>query len=190
MVVRKSTIRLLAVAAFPVGARLAFDVASAAAYVYPEFDFGQKFIAFMIFILAVPSVLLLALVRLSQRRLVDAGGLMIVCCLPFLFDEAVDRQFWKFRIHKSEYQAVMRADPGLPPKYRTFSWGNRNTQLMGGGVILEAIVYDESDDIGRWSPEWIERPSSPSPEDQWITAPRTCPPAYCHRRKNSKSPRR
>jgi hypothetical protein len=45
-----------------------FDLTSATAYAYPEFDFGQNGIAFVVFILAVPAVLVLALVRLFQRR--------------------------------------------------------------------------------------------------------------------------
>lgn len=180
MITRKSTIRLLWVAAFLIVARLVFDLTSAAAYVYPEFDFGQNGIAFVVFILAVLSVLALALVRLFQKRLVEASGLVIICYFPFSFDEAVDRQSWKFRIHKSQYQSIMQVDRGPPPKYRVFNWGNRNTQLIGGGVIVEAVVYDESDQIGRWSAEWIEPRSSPSPEDQWITAPSSYP--SCKRR--------
>lgn len=171
----KSTMRLLAVAAFLIIARLVFDFTSAAAYVYSEFDFGQNGIAFVVFILAVAGVLALAMVRISQKRFVQAGGLVISCYFPFSFDEAVDRQFWKFQIHKSEYQAIMQADPGPPPKYRVFNWGNRNTQLIGGGVIVEAVVYDESDEIGRWSQEWIEPRPIPSPEDRWIAAPSDYP---------------
>ena len=68
MIYRKSTIRLLAAAAFLIIARLVFDLTSATAYAYPEFDFGQNGIAFVVFILAVPAVLVLALVRLFQRR--------------------------------------------------------------------------------------------------------------------------
>jgi len=172
---RKSTIKLLAVSAFLIIARLVFDLTSAAVYVYPEFDFGQNGIAFAIFILAALGVLALALVRVFQRRLVEASGLVIVCYVAFSFDETVDRHLWKFRIHKSEYQSMMRADPGLPRKYRVFNWGNRNTQLIGGGVIVEAIVYDESGEIARWSPEWIEPRSSPSPDDQWIIEPSDYP---------------
>jgi hypothetical protein len=177
---RKSTIKLLAVATFLIIARLVFDLTSAAVYVYPEFDFGQSSLAFVVFILAVPSVLALALTRLFQKRLVEAGGLVIICYFPFSLDEAADRQFWRFRIHKSEYESIMQADPGLPPKYRVFNWGNRNTQLIGGGVIVEAVVYDESDEIGRWSQEWIEPRPNPSPEDRWIAAPSDYP--SCKRR--------
>lgn len=180
MISRDLTIRLLAVAVILIIIRLVADFTSAAAYVYPEFDFGQKAIAFVIFILAVPSVLIFSLVRLFQRRLVEAGILLVICYFPFSFDDAVNRQFWKFRIHKAEYQSIVEADPGGPPKYRIFNWGNRNTQLIGGGVIVDGIVYDESDELARWSPEWIEPRSDPSPEDRWITAP----PGYpsCRRR--------
>lgn len=180
MIFRQSTVGLLGVAAIPISARLVFDLTSAAAYVYPEFDFGQNGIAFVIFIVAVPGVLALAVVRLFQKRLVEAGSLVIVCYFPFSFDEAIDRHFWKFRIHKPEYQSIVQADPGLPPKYRIFNWGNRNTQLMGGGVIVEAIVYDETDGIGRWSPQWIDPRPNPSPEDRWIAAPSDHP--SCKRR--------
>ncbi|MEO6381034.1 MAG: hypothetical protein ABIO35_03295 [Nitrobacter sp.] len=180
MISRQSTAKLLAVATSLITARLVFDFTSAAAYVYPELDFGQNGIAFVIFVLAVLGVLVLAFLRLFQKRLVEAGGLLIICHFPFSFNEAVDRQFWKFRIHKSEYQSIMQADPGPPPKYKVFNWGNRNTQLIGGGVIVEAVVYDQSDEIRRWSPEWIEPRSNPSAEDQWITAPSDYP--SCERR--------
>ena len=177
---REMAIRMLLIGALLVIARLAVDFTAAAAYVFPEFDVGQKDIAFVIFILAVPCVLILALVRLFQKRLVEAGGLLIICCLPFSFDETLNRQLWKFRIHKSDYQSIMQSDPGPPPKYRVFNWGNRNTQLMGGGVLFEAIVYDESNDIALWSPEWGGRRSNPSPEDRWITMPSAYP--SCKRR--------
>ena len=105
---------------------------------------------------------------------------MIICYIPFSFDDTINRQFWKFRIHRSEYQAIVQTDPSSPPKFRVFNWGNRNTLLMGGGVISEAIVYDESGDIARWSPEWIEQRSNPLPEDRWVTQPSEYP--SCKRR--------
>jgi hypothetical protein len=115
-----------------------------------------------------------ALVRLFQRRLLEGVVLLIICCIPFSFNDVVNRHLWKFRIHKSEYQSVMKTDAGPSPKYRVFNWGNRNTSL-GGGVLTEGIVYDESDDFARWSPEWIERRSNPLPEDRWVTTPSTYP---------------
>jgi hypothetical protein len=99
-------------AVFLIVTRLVFDLTSAAAHVYPELDFGQNGIAFVVFILALPGVLALALVRLFQKRFVEAIGLAIICYFPFSFDEAVDRQFWKFRIHESQYQSIMQVDPG------------------------------------------------------------------------------
>jgi hypothetical protein len=106
--------------------------------------------------------------------------LLIICYVPLSFNDVIDRQFWKFSIHKSAYQSIVQTDPDLLPKYRVFNWGNRNTQLWGGGFIVEGIVYDESDDLARWSPEWIVRRSDPLPEDRWITIP----PEYqsCKRR--------
>jgi hypothetical protein len=180
LISRKLTIQILAVAAAIIVARLAFDLASAAAYVYPEFDFGQSGAAFVTLFVGVSWVLILALIRLCQRRLVEGAVLLIVCYIPFSLNDAVDRHFWKFRIHRAEYRSVMQVDPGSSPKYRVFNWGNRNTQLMGGGIIIEGIVYDESDDIARWSPEWIERRSDSPPEDRWVTERSTYP--SCKRR--------
>ncbi|MDX6709471.1 MAG: hypothetical protein QOH96_487 [Blastocatellia bacterium] len=182
LISRKLAIQILAVAATIIIARLAFDLTSAAAYVYPELDLGQKSIVFIFFVVAVSCVLMLALVRLFQGRLLEGVALLIICYIPFSFDDVVDRHFWKFRIHRAEYQSIMQADPSSPPKFRVFDWGNRNTTL-GGGVIFEAIVYDESGDIARWSPEWIEPRSNPSPEDRWITQPSESP--SCKRRTES-----
>jgi hypothetical protein len=80
---RKSAIEILVVTSILIIARLAFDVTSAAAYVYPEFDFGQSRIAFVIFVVAVPWVLILASVRLFQKHVVEAVALLIVCYVPF-----------------------------------------------------------------------------------------------------------
>jgi hypothetical protein len=168
---RRSAIQILAVAALLIGARLAVDFTSAAAYVYPDLDFGQFWIAILLFLVALVFVIILAVVRLFQRRFIEGLVLFVVLCVPFSFKDTVDRHYWKFQIHKHEYQSTIHADPDPPPKYRAFNWGNRNTHLVGGGVIFEAIVYDESDDIARWSPEWIERRSNPSPQDRWITTP-------------------
>ena len=166
-------------------ARLAFDLTSAAAYVYPEFDFGQNRLAFIIFIAAVLCAPIFVVVRLFQGRLVEGAALLMICYIPFSFNDTINREFWKFQIHRSEYQAIVQADPSSPPKFRVFNWGNRNTSL-GGGVIFEAIVYDESGDIARWSSEWIGRRSNPSPEDRWITQP-SDPSKYpsCKRRTES-----
>jgi hypothetical protein len=183
---RKSLVEIIVAASILIFARLAFDFTSAAAYVYPEFDFGQSGIAFVIFLVAVPRVLIFALVRLFQKHFVEAVALLIVCCIPFSFNDIIKRHFWKFRIHKPEYQSILHDDPAPSPKYRVFNWGNRNTQLMGGGFIIEGIVYDETDEtdeIARWSPEWIERRSDPSPEDRWVTERSTYP--SCKRRADS-----
>jgi hypothetical protein len=175
VVSRKSVIESLLAGSMLIITRLAFDFTSAAAYVHPELDFGQDGIAFVIFVGAVPCVLIFASVRISQKQLVEAVVLLIVCCIPFSFGDITNRHFWKFQIHKPEYQSIVQADPAPSPKYRVFNWGNRNTQLMGGGFIIEGIVYDEADEIARWSPEWIERRSNPSPEDRWVAEPSTYP---------------
>src|SRR5882724_7638537 len=129
LISRKSVIEILVAASILIIARLAFDFTWATAHVYPEFDFGQSRIAFVIFVVAVPCVLIFASVRLFQKHVVEAVVLLIVCYVPFSFNDVVNRHFWKFQIHKSEYQSIVQADPGQPPKYRVFNWGNRNTQL-------------------------------------------------------------
>ncbi len=182
MISLKSGIRILAVAATIVTARLTFDLTSAAAYVYPQFDFGQNSIAFVTLLVAISCVLIFALDRLLKKRLLEGVTLLIICWFPFSFNDTVNRHFWKFRIHKAQYQSIIHTDLGPPPKYRVFNWGNRNTTL-GGGVLFEAIVYDESGDIARWSPGWIERRSDPPPEDRWINEPSTYP--SCKRRTES-----
>jgi uncharacterized membrane protein len=171
LIPRRPIIQILALGALFVGARLAVDLTSAAAYVYPEYDFGQFWFAFLLFLVSLVFIATLAIVRLFRRRFLEGLALIAVLCVPFLFKDAIDRHYWKFRIHKSEYQSAIQADPNPPLKYRVFNWGNQNTHLMGGGFIIEGIVYDESDDIGRWSPEWIVRQSNSSPEDRWVTAP-------------------
>jgi hypothetical protein len=120
LIFRKLAIQILAAAAAIIVARLAFDFASAAAYVYPEFDFGQSGVAFVTFFVAVSCVLILAMVRLFQRRLVEGAALLIICYIPFSFDDTINREFWKFRVHRSEYQAIAQTDPSSPPKFRVF----------------------------------------------------------------------
>ena len=105
---RKSAIEILVVTSILIIARLAFDFTSAAAYVYPEFDFGQSRIAFVIFVVAVPWVLILASVRLFQKHVVEAIALLIVCYVPFSFNDGINRHFWKFQIHKLEYQSIVQ----------------------------------------------------------------------------------
>jgi hypothetical protein len=169
---RKSTIQAFAAAALLIGTRLALDFTSGAAYVYPEYDFGQFWFAFLLFLLSFIAVLVTAVARIFQRRFIEGVVLLGVLCIPFSFNEIVDKHRWKFQIHKSEYQSAVQTDPGPPPKFRVFNWGNQNTHLMGGGFIVEGIVYDESDEIARApdarSSEWIRRQSKRSKEDYWI----------------------
>jgi hypothetical protein len=180
LISRKSIIQPFVVVATILIARVAFDLTSAAAYVYPEFDFGQSGVALVIFVVGLACVLILALARLYQMRFFEGVALLFICYAPLSFDDTINRQFWKFSIHKLAYQSVMQIDPGPLPKYRVFNWGNRNTQLWGGGFIVEGVVYDESDDLARWSPEWTVRRSGPPPEDRWITIPPQYP--SCNRR--------
>ena len=171
MISRKVAIQILAAAAILLIARLAVDL---------EYDFGQNVIAIIVFAVVLPCVLMFALVCLYRRRFLEGLVLLVICYVPLSFNNVINRQFWKFSIHKSAYQSSIQTDPGPPPKYRVFNWGNRNTQLWGGGFIIEGIVYDESDDLARWSPEWIVRRSDPLPEDRWIINPPEYP--SCKRR--------
>lgn len=175
----RSAIHILAVAALLAGARFIVDLTSAAAYVYPDFDFGQFWIALFILLIALVFVIVLAVVRLFQRRFIEGLALFAVLYVPFSFQDAFDRHYWKFQTHKAEYQSAIRADPTPPPKYRIFSWGNRNTYGIGGGVTFEAIVYDESDEIAlspeKRSLEWVKRRANPLPSDRWVT---TLPEPY------------
>jgi hypothetical protein len=76
----------------------------------------------------------------------EGVALLIICYVPFSFNDAINRHFWKFQIHNRNTSQSVQTDQGPPPKYRVFNWGHRNTQLKGGGVIIiEAIVFDESD---------------------------------------------
>jgi positive regulator of sigma E activity len=164
--------------------RLLFDIASISAYVYPEHDFGQAFFALPVFFVALLGVFVFAMVRLFQRRIIESVTLLAILYIPFSFNEIINRHYWKFQRHKSEYQSIIQADPSPPPRYHLFNWGNRNTTL-GGGIIVDGVVYDESDEIARKSEsrsaEWIERRSNPAPPDRWVTEfPLTNPP--CRRR--------
>jgi hypothetical protein len=180
LISKRSIIQILALGALLLGARLVVDLTSAAAYVYPEYDFGQFWLALLLFLGSLLSIAVLAIVRLFRRRFIEGLVLFIVLCIPFSFKDAFDRHYWKFQIHKSEYQSAIKADAQPVPKYRVFDWGNRNTGL-GGGVIFEAIVYDESDEIARppeaRSLDWINRQANSSPAGTWITTRPTSYPA-------------
>jgi hypothetical protein len=187
LISRKSVVQIVAVAALLIGARLATDLTSAAAYVYPDFDFGQFWVALLLFLVSLLFAAILAVVRLFQRRFIESLVLFVVLFAPFSFKDTFDRHYWKFQIHKSEYQSAIKADAQPVPKYRVFDWGNRNTGL-GGGVIFEAIVYDESDEIARppeaRSLDWINRQANSPPAGTWIT---TRPASYPACRRLTKS---
>jgi len=176
---RRATIHLVAIVGLLFCARLLFDFASASAYVYPEADFGQSGLLLLILGLMLLFVLILACIRVLQKRFVEGLVLFMALCIPFLFSDLIDRRYWKFQINKPMYQSAVVADQSSTPKYKVFNWGNRNTSL-GGGYLVEGIVYDESDEIARApdsrSAAWKERHSNPSPDDRWVTASRSSYP--------------
>ena len=89
---------------------------------------------------------------------------------------AVTDEFWK------------RVEPLVPQPMRDVN--KLYARRPGAGrpakparLVFEAIVYDESGDIARWSPGWIERRSDPPLEDRWMTESSTYP--SCKRRTES-----
>ena len=181
MQIGRREIEILAAAALLVGTRLLADITSAAVYVYPDYDFGQSGFAFLLFLIALPIVFVFAMVRLYQRRFIEGAMLLALLYIPFSFNNFINSYYWKFRIHKAEYQAVVRSDPTPSPKYHVFDWGGRATQSLPAGSILEAIVYDETDEIVRppesWSAEWVKRRAEEAAGSYWITHP----PKSCRR---------
>jgi hypothetical protein len=175
---RTSIIQIVGVAALLAGARVAHDLAVATAFAYPEYDFGQRGIAFFAVLAALIFTFALAGVRVFQLRLIETLALLALLLLPFSFSETFDKDYWRFRTHKPGYQAIIQTDVTPSPKYRVFDWGNRSPPF-GAGVTFEAIVFDESDEISRTpeyrSAEWLEREASPPSEIRWITAPDAYP---------------
>jgi hypothetical protein len=183
---RTSVIQLVGVAALLVGARVAHDLAVATAFAYPEYDFGQREIAFFAVLAALIFTFVLAGVRAFQLRPIETVALLGFLLLPFAFNETFDKDYWRFRVHKPEYQSIMQTDVTPSPKYRVFDWGNRSPPF-GAGVTLEAIVFDESDEISRAaeyrSAEWLKIETGQPPEIRWIKAPDAYP--RCGRRTKS-----
>jgi hypothetical protein len=119
-----------------------FDVASAVSFAYPEYDYGQDWYLFFALFLLLPTTATIGLVRLVQRRFVQAAALIMVCVAAFALPAFVDGVRLKFARNKPTYLLAVKADTASSPKFMVFDWGNRNITL-GGGVIFEAIVYDE-----------------------------------------------
>jgi hypothetical protein len=171
---RTSILQIVGVAALLLFTRVTHDLAVATAFAYPEHNFGQRGFAFFTVLVVLVFTLALAGVRAFQLRLVETLVLLALLFLPFSFGETFDKDYWRFRIHKREYQSIMQADPSPSPKYRVFDWGNRSPPF-GAGVTFEAVVFDESDEISRTSEyrsvEWLKREPSPPSGIRWITAP-------------------
>jgi hypothetical protein len=183
---RTSIIKIIGVAALLAGARVAHDLAVAAAFAYPEYDFGQRGFAFFAVLAALIFTFVLAGIRAVQHRPIETLALLALLLLPFSFNETFDKDYWRFRIHKPEYQSIIQTDVMPSSKYRVFDWGNRSPPF-GAGVAFEAIVFDESDEISRTpeyrSAEWLKHELNARPEIRWITAPDADP--RCERRTKS-----
>jgi hypothetical protein len=153
--------------------RFLFELASAATYVYPNYDYGQTWITFILFGVALLGAVVIAFIRLMQIRVLKALLIPALIALSFLIPERPDRHRWKFNTYKASYAEAIQTDPSSPPKYQIFSWGNRNISF-GGGVEFEAIVYDEADNINlpqnRRSGDWKGNPGLAIPEDRWVAA--------------------
>jgi hypothetical protein len=77
-------LQILGLAVLLVGARQAVDLTSAAAYVYPDFDFGQFWFVLLLFFSSIVFVAILAVVRLYRKRFVEAVALLAILCAPFM----------------------------------------------------------------------------------------------------------
>ncbi len=168
-----SIMQILALAALLIIARLSFDLLSLSGYIYRDFSFGLPLIGIAIIGASLLFIIILAFVRLLQKRFALGFVLFGLCCIPFLIPNFFeDGPHWKFRVNKSAYLASIQSDLSPSPKYKVFSWGNEN--IPGGGFVHEAIVYDEMDEIARRpedrSAEWVEKRTPPLPEDRWITS--------------------
>jgi len=169
---RKSIIQILALAALLITARLSFDLLSLIGFIYRDSSSGLLLIAIGIVGASLLFVIILAIVRLIQKRFVLGLVLLGLCCIPFLIPDFFnDGPDWKFRINKSAYLASIQSDLSAFPKYKVFEWQNEN--IPGGGIILAAIVYDETDEISQKpenrSAEWLEKRRLALPEERWIT---------------------
>jgi len=170
-----------------VAARILLDLLSVLTFALsdrPAFD--HPILAFVVGALGVVASLLvalsLAITRIRQRRFLGGIVFLGLCAIPFLIPRFLDGPYWKFWSHKNDYLMVPQSDVSPFPRYNVFDWGNRNTSL-GGGVLFEAIVYDESDEIARSpdarSQEWNERRSTSPPMLRWISDLSVAP--NCHR---------
>lgn len=173
LVSKKIAIEAAVVVLALIGLRILFDVTSAAVYVRPEWNYGISGIAFFLFAIALLLVFTLGIVRFLQGRLAEGLLLLALLIVPFLFGEFINREHWKFQIHKKEYLATIQK-LSATPKYLVFNWGNENLSF-GGGFAAKAVVFDEADEIAKpfadRSKEWIERNViQASPEDRWIYA--------------------
>jgi hypothetical protein len=192
MVLNRSQRRTAIFIGLLLGFRLTWDASRAASYVFPQYDLSHWLIFLLLFELLLVTLLLCALVlavrRLFQRRLPESLGVLAVLALSIWPADLIDGPTCKFLLHRSEYRSAVSADQTASTRYRVFSWGNRNTQLWGGGVIFEAIVYDESDEIVRppqsWSAGWLQRRQLESKENLWITEIREGYPPCRKRVKN------
>jgi len=168
---RKLIIQLLVIAGLMVAARLAFEFLLTLGFVYRDSILDQAVLAFSILLMSMLFVVIFAVVRLAQKKFVLGFLSLVMVCIPFVIPPVLDPPYWKFRANRSTYLVAVEADPSPPPKYVVFNWGNFNTTL-GGGVMFQAIVYDESHEISlapdARSAGWIARRSNWPPEDRWI----------------------
>ena len=192
MTTKKSLIQTLIVIALLIGALTLLELFGAIKYVYLGVYFGENFttlfLTALFFIALFVFYLIFILVRLVQLRLIEVLALLAI---PFLFVVGMAsiggwdyRAAWKFRINKAEYLSVLAVDPSPAPKYHVFDWENYGGNF-GNPLYVEAIVYDESDEIARdpssRSPEWMARRSNPRPGAAWITEPPGPHAPPCHR---------
>jgi hypothetical protein len=138
---------------------------------------------FFLFLLLVVMLLLVFLVhvitvivRIFQRRFVEALIVLAgwAIAVAFIAYVSINREYWRFVRHQSEYQAAVQSDSSAPPRFRVFDWGNRGGDF-GSTITFEAIVYDESGEIARpaglRSKDWPGHQFEFPPGLRWIIEP-------------------
>jgi hypothetical protein len=156
-------------------------------YVYPQWKgFGENFyaayLAFLYFLFTLIFYVIFTVVRLVQRRWMEVVTLVTVPILSVAaltrVEESNYRAAWRFNINRNDYLSAIAANLSPPPKYQVFDWGDWGGNF-GDPLSLEAIVYDETDEIARnqesRSAEWVSRRSVEATADLWVSKPAAYP---------------
>jgi hypothetical protein len=172
---RRRVVGTLILTVVPLGLATVTGLTPDLEYVYSGGDrlfglFVQLVLALLVSLLI---VLIVSIVRLFQKRWLEALVLTIGCLAPVLLLASwpIDRHAWKFSRYRAEYRAIIQSDLSPSPKFRIFDWGNHGGGF-GTAITLEAIVYDESGEIlrhpGVRSSNWAGQQAALSANTRWI----------------------